>query len=368
MGIVGLTDNGNAGFPRLGKLRKGEKKVQENRPGKDLPDFWRFTSEQPGILEAFESAYGIQPNNVTVFLPYPDMDRNWTTCKEKWTTGAVLGHRCDGEWCSRWVDLDTGEYINAGDPGVKPMPCPGECQEVGRLEVILPALVEAGFVGTVTAETHSINDIVNLQKALRAGEMIVTQWGWRISQVPWLLYRTTQTIGRPRSAKERKTMTSLRSTTDKSLVFIAPDSDWMSVQVKALQEHARTQVAAPDMLQIEENAQSAREVAMPATPAQVGDDLMLPETQGRVVDTETGEILSESEEIVEGDVVETPNELDPWDVASIPGLETKEAFWEWAQKEFPNMAQADLGDACKTVTLESTNYTEAAAMLKKQIG
>jgi len=365
MVIKGLTDNGNTGFPILGKLRKGAKKTQEGRPGKDLPDYWRFTSETPGVTEAFEAVYGTEPNKLTVFLPYPKMSDNWDTAKELWSGGQVLQHRCDGEKCSQWLDENSGEYVAAERDGVEPIPCPGGCKEVGRLEVILPALVDAGFVGTVTAETHSINDIVAIERALRAGDMLLTQWGWRVSQVPWFLYRSTKTIGRPRTAKERanKSLKSVRGTTDKSLVFITPDAEWMSAQVKAVQEHARTGLPAPAIKKIEMNAQQARDEALPAPRTESG---LLKDEDIVTVNPATGEILD--------DEPPPSKEPDPWDDDPdsgqddiIPELSNKAEFWEWAQGRFASLPERELADACRSATAETGTFDSAAEKLMEKL-
>ena len=160
MPIKNLTDNVIPRFPRLGKLRKGgEKPTTGNKPGAEL-NYFRFTSENPAIVAAFTEAYGAQPAMLRVYLPYPSTEMNFATWKEAWAAGGLV-HRCDGETCQIWRTPD-GKYSQ------QPKPCPGGCKEVGRLEVILPELITAGYVGYVTLETHSLHDLMNITATLEA--------------------------------------------------------------------------------------------------------------------------------------------------------------------------------------------------------
>lgn len=159
MPIKGLTDSTRPAFPRLGKLRKGAPKIDERRPGEEL-DHWRFTSPRKEIEAAFKDAYGDDPQELLVYLPYAKLDDNFASWKEAWLSGG-LQHRCDGETMQIWLGKD-GKYHQ------DPQPCPGGCDEVGRLEVILPDLFRAGFVGYITMETHSLHDLISIQGTLLA--------------------------------------------------------------------------------------------------------------------------------------------------------------------------------------------------------
>jgi len=144
MPIKGLTTRNDITprFRTLGKLRKGGEKTPKGY-GPDLNHF-RFTSDVPEIVEAFTAIYGEQPRAVNVYLPYETTEQNFATWKELWAASG-LQHRCDGETMQIWLGKD-GKYHR------DPQPCPGGCDEVGRLEVIIPELIAAGFIGTVTLE------------------------------------------------------------------------------------------------------------------------------------------------------------------------------------------------------------------------
>ena len=130
MGIHGLTGE-LARYPRLGKLRKGDKKPEAgNRPGRDLGEMLRFASDDPDLeREWAESFGGLNIDELTVLLPYPTVPECWQAWREEYGASA-LKVRCDGKNHVLWLDPTTGDYSDT------PKPCPGEsCQakECGNL-------------------------------------------------------------------------------------------------------------------------------------------------------------------------------------------------------------------------------------------
>jgi hypothetical protein len=225
MPIRGLTDDVAPRLPSLGKLRKGAEKPQ-NGPGKDL-SYFRFTGNKPEIEQAFEAAYGTAPGSLTVFLPYATADENFETWQEEWAAGGLV-HRCDGQVMQIWRE-------GAGfTRGAKPCPyftgekqriknrAPG-CDEIGRLVVVLPELIRAGYVGYVTLETHSKNDMLNIIGALRDAESHAGDRG--LAGIPFTLYRREEAISTPTDEGGRVTR-------KKWLVFIEPSAQWVSVRMQ----------------------------------------------------------------------------------------------------------------------------------------
>ena len=209
--IKGLTDNVIPRFPRLGKLRKGgEKPAVGNKPGKEL-EYFRFTSENTAIVQAFTDAYGTQPAMLRVYLPYPSTEMNFSTWKEAWAAGGLV-HRCDGETCQIWRTPE-GKYSQ------QPKPCPGGCKEVGRLEVILPELITAGFVGYVTLETHSLHDLMNITATLEAVRQSVQDRPNGLQGIEFVLRRKKERISTPDGKGGR-------ATREKWLVSIEPVPSW----------------------------------------------------------------------------------------------------------------------------------------------
>jgi hypothetical protein len=160
--IIGLTDDIQPRLTRLGKLRKGGDKTT-NGFGPDL-DHFRFTSDRPEIVTAFERAFGKAPRSVLVYTFAENTEQVFSTWCEIWDKSGLV-HRCDGQTMSVWRNGDKYER------GAKP--CAGGHDKgyprndaVGRLEVVVPELIEAGFVGTVTMETHSLNDIISISSSL----------------------------------------------------------------------------------------------------------------------------------------------------------------------------------------------------------
>lgn len=222
MAIKGLTGRGKR-FEDLGKLFKGAPKEKKTRSdgtsyetfGKEL-NYWRFESDREDIAEAFFNAFGATPRELPVYLPFPTAAENLQTCKEAYTAGGIQ-HRCDGEVCSLWLDPKTNTYKTT------PIPCPtltmdeakakrDGCKPLARLFVFIPAL---GELGLVTMETHSINDIVNLDSRLPAFESLPQ---CALGDIPFTLYRYEASISTPRDGK--------RVHVKKWLVGIRPDSEW----------------------------------------------------------------------------------------------------------------------------------------------
>jgi hypothetical protein len=236
MPIVGLTDRVAPAFPRLGKLRKGgARPVSGERPGTELP-YWRFVAENPLVLQAFEAAYGKEPTELDVLLPYASIAGNYEAWQEEWVAGG-LKHRCDGETCVLWL-ADDGTYSQ------RPVPCPGGCKPVGRLNVILPALLRAGHVGYVTMETHSINDIADLQGTLLAvAEARGTE---DMRGIGFCLRRVERQISTP-SGKDGK-----RARRTKYMVELIPAARWVVAQLEARQDAAMNALPAPSVPVLED--------------------------------------------------------------------------------------------------------------------
>jgi hypothetical protein len=226
MPIKGLTDRAKPSFAYLGKLRKGAARTAEdmvkNRPGQDLP-YFRFTSDRTEVQKAFEEAYGDQPAMVHVFLPYAKVADNFQCWKEKWSQGG-LEHRCDGETCSVWLGPD-GKYHHEAKP------CPGGCDEVGRLLCMVPELLSAGFVGYVTAETHGVNDILSVQSSLEAALEARGDNPDGLQGIPWVLRRQLVKISTP--GKDGK-----RARREKPLLRIEPLADWVRLKLEASRQAA----------------------------------------------------------------------------------------------------------------------------------
>lgn len=217
MAIKGLTDPESLRprLPRLGKLRKGGEKTS-NGFGPDL-DHFRFTSDSELIADVFGAAFGPEPQSLLVYLPYQTLAENFPTWSELWSASG-LEHRCDGETMAIWRE---GSQMRRGS-----QPCPGghkgndyRKDAVGRLEVVVPQLLSAGFVGTVTIETHSLNDIAFISGVLADVEAKRGD----LRGIGWRLYRQKESISAP-GWGDRKDQ---RARVDKWLVKIEPAAEWV---------------------------------------------------------------------------------------------------------------------------------------------
>lgn len=223
MPIRGLSTREDAkpSFPNIGKLRKGGPKRQ-NRPGVDL-DHFRFTSDDPDIVAAFTAAYGEKPATLPIFLLHETMEDCFSSWREEYGQNRLCRLRCDGQFWTKWVDEST---VHTGE-----RECDRQCRDteqhcpdcpaayVGRLEVILRELWEAAFIGVVTMETHSINDIGDISSVLVQNEPLGGK--------EFLLKRVERRIGVPnKKTKKRMAVT-------KWLVSLELTRDWVLRELDA---------------------------------------------------------------------------------------------------------------------------------------
>jgi hypothetical protein len=228
MGIHGITGE-LARYPRLGKIRKGGPKTTKTRAdgrevevvGRDLGERLRFASEDPDLEREWVAAFGsLTIEELTVLLPYATVGECWQAWREEYTASALKA-RCDGRQHVLWLDPKTGDYSDT------PKPCPGaSCQakETGRLELLV-----LGFprLGTVTLETHSLNDIANLDGCLR---MLALQAG-DLTQIPLRLCRIQRNISRPKIVDGKRTGERYRS--PEWLLHIEPSPAWVQQRLAA---------------------------------------------------------------------------------------------------------------------------------------
>jgi len=257
--IKGLTDQG-ASLPFIGVLRKGAPKESEKRPGFDLT-YFRFTSDEAGVAQAFAEAYGKEPRDVRIFLPYPTTDQNLVAWREEWLAGGLI-HRCDGETTVVTRQKD-GSY------STKPQPCPNPkgCKPVGRLAVIVPELRRLALV---TVLTTSLHDIMELTENLRALE----QARGDLRGIPLILKRRQRKVStpefHPKGHPQAGQPTGRRVRREKWLLSVEAAPVWVAAQLAVQQAQA-----------------------MPLLSDGTRPELEAPEDEnGVVVDGNTGEILS----------------------------------------------------------------------------
>ena len=255
--IKNLTDEIAPRFPRLGKLRKGGEKT-DKAFGPDL-DHFRFTSDDPAVVEAFVSAYGNEPRLINVFIPHACPADAFQTWAEIWSATGLV-HRCDGQNMTVW--LDNGKYQRGSKP------CPGGHEKndylndaVGRLDVIIPELVMAGHVGYITLETHSKHDLLNIMAVLQAA----SDEGRRdLRGIPFVLRRVQESVSTPGFG----TQAGRRSRVDKWLVRLEPHPDWVQVQIGMTRSVALEEPAAPLLPALDRLPALESEPVLESLPAQ----------------------------------------------------------------------------------------------------
>ncbi|NLS78921.1 MAG: hypothetical protein GXY76_16850 [Chloroflexi bacterium] len=290
MPIKNLTTNVRPQFPSLGTLRKGEARTEEdikrNRPGADLPGTFRFTSDDPKIAEAFAAAYGTRPASLAVFLPNKRVADNWEAWQEEWVAGS-LKHRCDGETCVLWQKPDGGYSTD-------PAPCPGKCKPVGRLQALIPELLQAGYVGYVTFVTTSKHDIRALQACLEDAEAKGNGHG--LQGIEFRLYRVQQAISMWDDNLKK------RVRRKKWLVKLTPSVRWVQAQIASAERQALGEPPEPPALPEPDAEEGIAD----------GDDMEMEEydeEEGRA--EQTAEETTEAEAEVAAAAAETPADPAP---------------------------------------------------------
>jgi hypothetical protein len=310
MPILGLTDQ-QASFPRIGILRKGDKKPNDKQPGRDL-DHFRFTSEDASVTATFEAAYGKEPRRVNVYLPFRTTDENFPCFQEAWVAGG-LKHRCDGK-TTILSQRDDGTYWH------QPQPCPGGCKAVGRLSVVVP---ELGRLAFVTVLTSGINDVKNLTSELRGLEMGIHD----LRGIPMIVSRVKGMVSSPefypKDHPKAGQRTGRRVRREKWLLHIEAAPSWVARQLASQQAGALKLLAG----------------GVPEVEADGDDD------NGVVFDGTTGEIVSTVQpgfaaetEPPEQDEEEAPEEAQalppanpsgrPWNAERVRAFVREKADWD----------------------------------------
>lgn len=186
MAIKGLTDQERLRIPSVGTIRKGAPKPEKgNRPGKDL-SWFRLDTKDKNVRQLWDALYPGEPREFEVFLPYKEIEDNFSAWMEHWVAGGLV-HRCDGE---KVIVQRTkaGEY-ETHDNGTGP-PCPGGCSIAGRLSVLIP---EMRRMVTLTVVTSSKHDILNLSANLLAYYEIREN----LRGIPFILRRVEKEVSTP---------------------------------------------------------------------------------------------------------------------------------------------------------------------------
>lgn len=235
MAIKGMTDTVTAHFPRLGILRKGDKRTAEDiakkRPGRDL-EFFRFVNEQRADIEnAFRAAYGLEPKRLHFYFLYDKIDQIWEAwLEEHGASGLIM--RSNGEEMHLWRDQNgrmskerrpdpyfTGEKtLNEDEP---------ELKATGRLSIVLPELLAAGYIGDVVLTTTSKHDILSIQACLNEIAENRARHGLGLRGIEFVMERVHRKISCPDKRQPGKRVRRI-----KSLVIIYPAQEWVMAQLE----------------------------------------------------------------------------------------------------------------------------------------
>lgn len=286
--IKGLTDRESA-FPEIGQIRKGTKKKVNDKGrevvGDDLKWFRvEFDEREVSTIEAFRARYGEQPAEITVVLPFNEIDREWEAWREAYLAGALI-HRCDGEMVQYAINPITGEKTVVNGLGLngQPVCCdPSKpvytykdrnqkeqkvfCKPAGRLRLIIPDLHRLAYL---VLHTSSIHDIINISRQLHA---ISDLNGGRIVGIPLVLRRRPVDVSTPGEGGKRVRR-------EKWLISIEADPEWVKAKMLQIKRDA---LPGNGLLLTTGTAGMAPSALGPAWPAEEDD-----EEEPEVVEGET---------------------------------------------------------------------------------
>lgn len=306
MPIRGLTDREEGAFPQIGVIRKGAPK-QQNAPGKDLPYFRvEFDDKEIEAAQDFVSRFTNAPTDITIMLPFNEIDRCWEAWRETYVAGAMI-HRCDGEYVRYAINAKTGEKLVLNGLSLadgRPVACKGKpdgCKPVGRLRVIIPELQRLAYLVVITT---SIHDIINISNQLKA---IAQMTNGRIAGIPLVLRRRPKKISTP-SGENGK-----RARREKWLISIEADPEWVRAQLAKMHHDALPGNGLGD----------AKQISAPVYQLQSNGG---PEWTGDFDDEDEGE----ESETVEGEVATTQEQ------PAAPPVETDNKLSEYLAVVAPN--------------------------------
>ena len=264
MPIRGLTrrEDVTPRFTRLGKLKKGEQRIEKGKTRLIDLDHFRFVGEGPDaemIERVFSDAYGPEPRQIRVYLPYKTLDENWQTWMEEWGKSGLI-HRCDGAYMVQWLNDDKSYTTDPEQLQRKPCPyAAGEkertndnpgCVQTGRLALIIPELLEAGFVGYVTLEIHSINDLANITASIMdaEGKAQAAMRANGLQGIEFTLRRQQEQIGVRYQARNGDT---IKTQAAKWMIRLDPSREWALHQLETARQMALGAAAARPALTVD---------------------------------------------------------------------------------------------------------------------
>lgn len=200
MAIKGITDRSDHNLTIIGHLRKGAE--ADGGMGKDLGRYMRFQSPTPGVEDAFAVAFGgLQVAEIPCRLVGRTPDQVLEAWNEGYGKGGIM-RRCDGQTCTL-ARRDDGSLDKTPTPCHAPQCFKDQrgrwqrCDATGRLSVLIPELLRAGYMGRVIAHTTSVNDLRRLTERLNDAAVVASAVGQDLGGVPVLLFRVEREISTP---------------------------------------------------------------------------------------------------------------------------------------------------------------------------
>ena len=154
-------------MPLLAVLRKGSEKRTNKKGqsifGEDLPYFrLEFGEDYQLLAGSFAEMFGLEPDEIGPVMLLPD---SWEAWMMEFKASKLI-RKCDGH--TQALRLQDGGYVHEAAPCPRRSGHACECKPSGMLRFLIPRFSEAtGYLGYFLLKTHSVNDIVQIESAIR---------------------------------------------------------------------------------------------------------------------------------------------------------------------------------------------------------
>ena len=252
--------NDSYGFPELGRIRLGV--MKKSKKGTDYPaETPHFVLKDAPTLIPY---YGIEPTELLVYLPYPEVEANFDVNHEQFARGGLYC-RGDGQvidWAvdpgntgqvvirDREVVIPYQEILQTGEIDEKPIgvsvPCPGmdhnlyprcaECKPRGLLFLLIrdpqnPTQLCDSRLGYYRISTGSLRNIREITENLNMLKQLASHMQRDLSGIPMILRRIPGNTSITTEEGSRAQVT-------KYFLQIEVDRNWAATASAALGQYA----------------------------------------------------------------------------------------------------------------------------------
>lgn len=246
-------------FPEAALIRKGTaKQIGQNGKetvGKDLNDKFRvqfYPGVDPAIVKTFTDVYGLTPQRIKAFIPFPHISEAFSSFNEAHNAGRMIAQADHDHYLMKRNPLNGQYEVRNGEPYTPFQP--GEkisytnhqgkiielpIKATNRLRLVIPEVVMTGRLVTFTFKSTSVYDRFNLEQQLGAIQALANTLNrGNAAGIPFWLYRAEREITWNKADGSA-------SRIKKWLVHLEPDAEWVKSAFERMSKFALTGSNAP---------------------------------------------------------------------------------------------------------------------------